>query len=70
MGFFQKLKDFGSKIVKGVKKGWDWLRDKAAPVVRKVLPIAKQIAPAFGPKGMAVSQGIDTGEKVMSALGM
>lgn len=48
MGFFQKLKDFGSKIVKGVKKGWDWLRDKAAPVVRKILPAAKTAAGVIG----------------------
>lgn len=48
MGFFQKLKDFGSKIVKGIKKGWDWLRDKAAPVVRKILPIAKTGATVIG----------------------
>ena len=48
MGFFQKLKDFGSKIVKGVKKGWDWLRDKAAPVIRKVLPVARDAATAIG----------------------
>lgn len=48
MGFFQKLKDFGSKVVKGIKKGWDWLRDKAAPVVRKILPIAKTGATVIG----------------------
>lgn len=70
MGFFQKLKDFGSKVVRGIRKGWDFVKEKVAPVVRKILPVAKQVAPAFGPKGMAVSQGIDTGEKVMTALGM
>ena len=48
MGLFQKLKDFGSKIVRGVKKSWDWIRDKAAPVVRKVLPIAQQGAKMIG----------------------
>lgn len=70
MGFFQKLKDFGSKVVRGIRKGWEFVRDRVAPVVRKILPIAKSVAPAFGPKGMAVSQGIDTGEKVMTALGL
>ena len=70
MGFFDKLKSFGSKIVRGIRKGWDFVKTRVAPVVRKILPVAKQVAPAFGPKGAAVSQGIDTGEKVMSALGL
>ena len=52
MGFFDKLKNFGSKIVKGVRKGWDWVKNKVAPVVRKVLPYAQAagsgIATALG----------------------
>lgn len=48
MGFFQKLKDFGSKVVHGIRKGWDFVRDKVAPVVRKVLPIAQKGAAAIG----------------------
>lgn len=48
MGFFQKLKDFGSKVVRGIRKGWDFVRDKVAPVVRKILPIAKTGATVIG----------------------
>lgn len=41
MGFFDKLRNFGSKIVRGVRKGWDFVKNKVAPVIRKVLPIAQ-----------------------------
>ena len=39
MGFWDKIKSFGSKVVKGIRKGWDWVKEKVAPVVRKVLPL-------------------------------
>lgn len=48
MGFFQKLKDFGSKVVRGIRKGWDFVRDKVAPVVRKILPVVKTGATVIG----------------------
>lgn len=48
MGFFQKLKDFGSKVVRGIRKGWDFVRDKVAPVVRKILPAVKTGATVIG----------------------
>ena len=75
MGFFQKIKDFGSKIVRGVKKGWEWLRDKAAPVVRKVLPVARTIGTAIGgaiggPAGMAgVNKVADVVDKGLQYIG-
>ena len=74
MGFFQKLKEFGSKIVRGVKKGWAWLKDKAAPVIRKVLPIAKTAATAIGtafghPEAGAIAEKVggvvDTGLRMI-----
>ena len=48
MGFFDKLKSFGSKIVKGIRKGWDFVKNKVAPVVRKVLPVARTAAGVIG----------------------
>lgn len=75
MGFFDKLKSFGSKIVSGIRKGWDFVRDKVAPVVRKVLPIAKTagsaIATAVGHPEIAA--GIQTAggvaDRVLTAMG-
>lgn len=44
MGFFDRVKNFGSKIISGVRKGWDFVKDKVAPAIRKVLPVAGKIA--------------------------
>ena len=74
MGFFDKLKNFGSKIVRGVRKGWDFVKTKVAPVVRKALPTIGKIAPviatAFGRPdvGMGISKGTDTAGRIMDAL--
>ena len=74
MGFFDKLKNFGSKIITGVRKGWDFVKDKVAPVIRKALPAAtaagQGIATALGHPGAAaaiggVSGAIDKGLKFL-----
>lgn len=70
MGFFDKLKNVGSKILSGIRKGWDFVKSKVAPVVRKVLPVVSKIAPVFGPKGAVVSKIADTAGNVMDALHM
>ena len=75
MGFFQKLKDFGSKVVRGIRKGWDFVRDKVAPVVRKVLPAARTIGGVIGgalggPGGVATAQKIgDVVDKGLTMIG-
>lgn len=74
MGFFDKLKSFGSKIVSGIRKGWDWVKGKVAPVVRKVIPVVQKVAPIIGTAlgrpdiGMAVSKGAGTVGGVMDTL--
>lgn len=74
MGFFQKLKNFGSKIVKGIRKGWEFVRDKVVPVARKVLPYAKiagqGIATALGHPEVAagIGAGANTAGKVMDFI--
>ena len=61
MGFFDKLKSFGSKIVSGIRKGWDFVKDKVAPVVRKILPFAttagQGVATAVGHPEVAAGIG-------------
>ena len=75
MGFFQKLKDFGSKVVRGIRKGWDWIKDKAAPVVRKILPVVKTAAPVIGAAvghpeiGMVAGKVADIADKGLSFIG-
>lgn len=74
MGFFDKLKNFGSKIVRGIRKGWDFVKDKVAPVVRRVLPTVQKLAPAIGTAvgrpdiGTAVSKGAGTAASIMDTL--
>ena len=70
MGFWDKIKSFGSKVVKGIRKGWDWVKEKVSPVVRKILPVVSKVAPAFGPKGAVVSKVADTAGQVMDAVGL
>lgn len=70
MGFFDKLKSFGSKIVSGIRKGWDFVKGKVAPVVRKILPVAKTVAPMIPKFGPAISKGLDVADKGMSLFGM
>lgn len=75
MGFFDKLKNFGSKIVSGIRKGWDFVRDKVAPVVRKILPVVKTGATVIGtalghPEAGAVAGKIgDVVDKGLSFIG-
>ena len=46
MGFFDKLKNFGSKVISGIRKGWDFVKNKVAPVVKKLWnPVKEHIAP-------------------------
>ena len=74
MGFWDRIKSFGSKVIGGIRKGWDWVKGKVAPIVRKVLPVVSKVAPAIGGAlgrpdiGAAVSKGADTAGHVMDAL--
>ena len=74
MGLWDKIKNFGSKVIKGVRKGWDFLRDKVVPVARKVLPYAagagKVIATAVGRPDVAagIGAGQATAGKVMDFI--
>ena len=75
MGFFDKLKNFGSKVVRGIRKGWDFVKNKVAPVVRKILPIAQTagaaIAGALGGPGAAagVNKVANVVDKGLSFIG-
>ena len=66
MGFFDKLKSFGSKIVKGVRKGWDFVKERVAPVIRKVWNTAKPIADSVIPGSKPITDRI---EQVAGGIG-
>ena len=75
MGFFDKLKNFGSKIVRGIRRGYEWVRDKVAPVVRKVLPVVQTVGPAVATAvghpevGQGIAKGTQIADKVLRFMG-
>ena len=59
MGFFDKIKDFGSRIVRGVRRGWEFVRDRVAPVVRRVYDVAKPVVNTLFPASKPITDTID-----------
>lgn len=59
MGLWDKIKNIGSKIVKGVQSGIAWVRDKAAPVIRKVWNFAKPAIDTFVPGAKPITDKVE-----------
>lgn len=74
MGFFDKVKSFGSKIVSGIRKGWDFVKQKVVPGIKKILPTVQKVAPmvstALGHPELApaIQKGTDTAQKILSVF--
>ena len=66
MGLWDKIKNFGSKVVKGVQSGISWVRDKAAPVIKKVWKYAKPAINALVPGGSTFT---NTAENIANKIG-
>jgi hypothetical protein len=58
------LKNVFKKIGGGIKKAFNWVKDKVAPVVRKVLPFAKPLINMIPGVGPAINTGIGIAERV------
>lgn len=74
--FGQKLKEFGSKIVTGIKKGLRWVKEKAIPWIKeKGIPMAQKIAPSIAgalghpEAGEAIAQGADKAKQILGMFG-
>jgi len=69
--FFQKLKDFGSKVISKIKTG----ADKAMRFARKILPIVKTVGPTIatvaGHPEVAdgIMKGSQVADKILTAFG-
>jgi phage-related protein len=50
------------KIGGGIKKAINWVKDKVAPTVRKIIPIAKPLVGLIPGVGPAIQKGIELGE--------
>jgi phage-related protein len=62
MGFLSFFKKIGG----GVKKAFNWVKQKIAPVVRPILNIAKPLVGFIPGVGPAIQKGIAIGEKVVN----
>ena len=58
MGFFDSLKNFGSKIISGIRKGWDWIKRGGADMIRKVWGVAKPVADTIIPGSKPITDTI------------
>lgn len=74
--FGQKLKEFGSKIVSGIKTGFKWAKDKLIPWVKdKGIPMIQKIGPAVSgllghpEAGPAITQGADKAKQILGMFG-
>jgi hypothetical protein len=56
--------NFFKKIGGGIKKAFNWVKDKIAPTVGKILPFVKPIVGMIPGVGPAISQGIGMAEKI------
>ena len=59
MGFFDKLKSFGSKVITGFRKGWDWVKNKATPVIKRLWGPAKQIVDSVIPGAKPITDAVE-----------
>ena len=71
MGFFDKLKNFGSKIISGVRRGWDFVKDRVVPVVRRVWNVAKPIADQVIPGSKPITDMVEnTARRIGNVVGI
>ena len=76
MGFWDKIKNFGSRVWQGIRKGAGWVKDKAVSVGRKIIEIAKPVATIVGNlvpgKVGAIAKGVSAAlplaDKVIDAI--
>jgi hypothetical protein len=59
-----KFVNFFKKIGGGIKKAFNWVKEKIAPVVRKVLPFAKPILGMIPGVGPSIVKGVEMGERI------
>ena len=61
MGLWNKIKEFGSKVINKIKTGWD----KIKPVIRTLYHPVKEVISNVVPGSRHI---FDTGEKIYNAI--
>jgi hypothetical protein len=59
-----KFVNFFKKIGGGIKKAFNWVKSKIAPVVRTALPFVKPLVGLIPGVGPSIVKGINIGEQV------
>jgi hypothetical protein len=63
-----KFVNFFKKIGGGIKKAFNWLKEKITPLVRKVLPFAKPLLGMIPGVGPGIVKGINIGGQVANGI--
>lgn len=68
MSFLNKVKGFFSRVGRGIKKGWNWVKDKVSRVVAPLYNTAKPVIETFVPGGRMITKVADTVLPTIQAL--
>lgn len=68
MSFLNKVKGFFSRVGRGIKKGWNWVKDKVGRVVAPLYSAAKPVIEKFVPGGHVITKVADTVLPTIQAL--
>lgn len=68
MSFKDKVKGFFSRVGRGIKKGWNWVKDKVSRVVAPLYQTAKPVIETFVPGGRVITKVADTVLPTIQAL--
>lgn len=68
MSFLNKVKGFFSRVGRGIKKGWNWVKDKVSRVVAPLYQTAKPVIETFVPGGRMITKVADTVLPTIQAL--
>lgn len=68
MSFLNKVKGFFSRVGRGIKRGWNWVKDKVSRVVAPLYNTAKPVIETFVPGGRMITKVADTVLPTIQAL--
>ena len=68
MSFKDKVKGFFSRVGRGIRKGWNWVKDKVRRVVAPLYNVAKPVIQTMVPGGAMITKVADTVLPTIQAL--
>ena len=68
MSFKDKVKGFFSRVGRGIRKGWNWVKDKVRRIVTPLYNVAKPVIQTMVPGGSMITKVADTVLPTIQAL--